>query len=100
MLFRSQQGVNLTCVVFNNAMYGTIRMHQERAYPRRVVGTDLWSPDFSRYVESFGGLGIKVDDNRDVADAVRQAQAHAGISLIEVAVARESIAVGQTLANA
>ena len=33
-------------LVVNNGMYGTIRMHQERRYPGRVVGTDLRNPDF------------------------------------------------------
>ena len=34
-------------LVVNNGMYGTIRMHQERHYPGRVVGTDLVNPDFA-----------------------------------------------------
>jgi len=33
--------------IFNNGMYGTIRMHQERAYPARISGTKLHSPDFA-----------------------------------------------------
>ena len=33
-------------IVANNGRYGTIRMHQERHYPGRVSGTDLFSPDF------------------------------------------------------
>ena len=35
-------------LVFNNGMYGTIRMHQERRFPGRVVGTALKNPDFAR----------------------------------------------------
>jgi hypothetical protein len=31
-------------LVFNNQMYGTIRMHQERACPWRVLGTALTTP--------------------------------------------------------
>ena len=34
-------------LVVDNGMYGTIRMHQERHYPGRVVGTDLVNPDFA-----------------------------------------------------
>ena len=33
-------------VVINN-MYGAIRLRQERHYPGRTVGTDLYSPDFA-----------------------------------------------------
>ena len=35
-------------LLVNNGMYGTIRMHQERHYPGRVVGTDLAQPRFRR----------------------------------------------------
>jgi len=93
----AQFGLRLVCVVFDNALYGTIRQHQERVYPGRVAGTELWSPDFVRYVEAFGGLGIRVESNDDVPAAVQRALAHPGISLISVAVARETIAVGQFL---
>ena len=35
-----------SCSWSTTRMYGTIRMHQERHYPGRVVGTDLRNPDF------------------------------------------------------
>lgn len=95
----AQHGLRLACIVFNNAMYGTIRMHQEREYPSRVSATDLWSPDFARYAEAFGGLGIRIDDNRDVADAVQAIATHRGIAVLEVTVSQDAIAVGQTLAG-
>ena len=72
----AQLGVDLTCVVFDNAMHGMIRMHQERAYPGRLAGTTLWSSDFVRYVEALGGYGVRVEDNRDLEDAVRAVVAH------------------------
>jgi acetolactate synthase-1/2/3 large subunit len=92
-----QLGLRVICVVFDNSMYGTIRLHQERTYPERVSGTDLWSPDFVKMAEAFGGLGVRVERNQDVAEAVRQVVAHEGVSILSVAVAREHIAVGQKL---
>jgi acetolactate synthase-1/2/3 large subunit len=94
----AQHGLKLTCVVFDNALYGTIRLHQEREYPGRIAGTELWSPDFTRYAAAFGGLGIRVERNADVAEAIRAALAHPGISIISVALSREAIAVGTSLA--
>src|SRR5207237_9729168 len=44
----------IVVLIVNNGMYGTIRMHQERLYPGRVVGTDLHNPDFAAYADSFG----------------------------------------------
>jgi acetolactate synthase-1/2/3 large subunit len=95
----AQLGLRLVCVVFDNALYGTIRLHQERAYPGRVAGTELWSPDFVRYAEAFDGLGVRVERNEDVSEAVRAVLAHPGIAVLSVAVARETIAVEQTLGD-
>lgn len=95
----AQLGLKLTCLVFDNAMYGTIRLHQERAYPGRVAGTELWSPDLVRYAEAFGGLGIRVERDEEFPDALRTALAHPGISVLSVAVAREQIAVGVQLSD-
>ena len=37
----------LISIVVDNGSYGTIRMHQEREYPGRVSGSDLFNPDFA-----------------------------------------------------
>ncbi len=95
----AQHGLSVKCVVFNNALYGTIRLHQERTYPGRVAGTELQSPDFVRYAEAFGGLGVRIERNEDIAAGVRDVLAHPGIAVLEVAVSRESIAVGQSLSS-
>jgi TPP-dependent 2-oxoacid decarboxylase len=50
-------GIAPIVLVFNNQLYGTIRMHQERAYPGRVSGTALSNPDFVKLIEAFGGHG-------------------------------------------
>ena len=59
-------GVAPIVLVFNNQMYGTIRMHQERAYPYRVSGTALTNPDFAKYIEAFGGHGEVVSETGGV----------------------------------
>jgi acetolactate synthase-1/2/3 large subunit len=95
----AQHGLNVKCVVFNNSMYGTIRLHQERAYPGRVAGTSLASPDFVRLAEAFGGMGVRVEANADIADGIRQVLDSPGIGVLEIAVAEDTIAVGQSLAQ-
>jgi acetolactate synthase-1/2/3 large subunit len=95
----AQLGLRVICVVFDNSLYGTIRLHQERSFPGRVSGTELWSPDFVRYAEAFGGLGLRVECNDDVAEAVQTALAHPGISVLSVAVSQETIAVGTRMSE-
>jgi len=49
-------------------------MHQERNYPRRVVGTDLKNPDFAAYARAFGGHGETVRTTREFALAFERAR--------------------------
>jgi acetolactate synthase-1/2/3 large subunit len=46
-----QYRLPIIALLFNNGMYGTIRMHQEREYPKRVVGTALENPDFVKLAQ-------------------------------------------------
>jgi acetolactate synthase-1/2/3 large subunit len=61
-------------LVVDNGTYGTIRMHQEREYPGRVVGTELKNPDFAAYARAFGGFGVTVEKTADFAAAFRAAE--------------------------
>ena len=71
-----QYGGAPICIVFNNGMYGTIRMHQEKNHPSRVYGTQLVNPDFAKYAESFGGKGFTVTTNAEFDIAFAAALAH------------------------
>ncbi len=73
----AQHGAGLVAIVFDNGMYGTIRMHQEREYPARVFGTELANPDFAKYGEAFGGFGRRVERTGEFEDALRAALEHA-----------------------
>jgi acetolactate synthase-1/2/3 large subunit len=58
-------------------MYGTIRMHQERSFPGRVVATDLVNPDFVAYARAYGAHGALVERTEEFAPAF-EAALHAG----------------------
>ena len=72
-----QAGAGLVLIVVNNGMYGTIRMHQEREYPTRVVGTDLANPDFVAWAASYGAPGELVERTEQFAPAFERALSHA-----------------------
>lgn len=72
-----QYGAGVVILVFNNNMFGTIRMHQERTYPGRVSGTGLHNPDFAALARAYGGHGEVVDQTADFAPALRRALDHA-----------------------
>jgi acetolactate synthase I/II/III large subunit len=78
-------------LIVNNGMYGTIRMHQERDYPSRVIGTDLKNPDFAALARAYGGFGETVERTEDFPDAFRRAEAAGTFALLELRVDPEAI---------
>ncbi|RZJ07511.1 MAG: thiamine pyrophosphate-binding protein [Rubrivivax sp.] len=60
----------LLVVVVDNGTYGTIRMHQEREYPGRVSGSDLFNPDFAKLAEAYGFAAFKADSTEQVGPAL------------------------------
>jgi len=86
-------------MVFNNGMYGTIRMYQERAYPGRVSGTALTNPDFSQFIESFGGHGEIVERTEELVPAFLRAKASGRPAIIEVRMNPEQVTNRATIAD-
>ncbi|MGJ7540963.1 thiamine pyrophosphate-dependent enzyme [Brevibacterium luteolum] len=68
-----QYGATPLIIVMDNQEYGTIRTHQERAYPKRVSGTQLENPDFALYAQAFGGYGVRVEQDKDIPGALDEA---------------------------
>ena len=92
-------GVAPIVLVFNNQMYGTIRMHQERQYPARVSGTALTNPDFAKFVEAFGGHGETVTTTEAFAPAFARAVASGRPAVIEIVTNPEQITSRATIAD-
>jgi acetolactate synthase-1/2/3 large subunit len=92
-----QYDLPLIAVVVDNGMYGTIRMHQERHHPGRVIGTQLRNPDFAAYAKAFGGFGVTVEKTADFASAFKAAQQSGKPAIIHVKVDSEAITPTTTL---
>jgi len=84
-------------LVVNNGMFGTIRMHQERTYPDRVIATDLVNPDFVAYARAFGAHGETVAETAEFAPAFARALDAGRIAVIELRIEPEAITTQTTL---
>jgi acetolactate synthase I/II/III large subunit len=93
----AQYDLPILVILVNNGMYGTIRMHQERHYPGRVVGTDLVNPDFAAYARAFGAHGETVTETSEFAGALDRALASGGTALIELQIDPDAINPRTTL---
>lgn len=94
-----QHRAQVVVIVANNGRYGTIRMHQERAYPGRVSGTDLANPDFAALARAYGGHGEVVEHDEDFAPAFGRAVASGGLAVIELRLDPEALTTTQTLSQ-
>jgi acetolactate synthase-1/2/3 large subunit len=91
------EGVGPIVLLFNNAMYGTIRMHQERRFPGRVVGTALKNPDFAALAQAYGAFGATVARTEEFAPAFEEAVAAKRGAVIELRIDPEMITTRTTL---
>ena len=92
-----QYGLPIVVIVANNGMYGTIRMHQERCYPGRVVGTTLINPDFVAFAHSFGARAERIEMTEAFEPALARALSASRPTLLELRLDPEAISVRQTL---
>jgi acetolactate synthase-1/2/3 large subunit len=81
-----QYRASLVILVVNNGTYGTIRMHQERRYPGRVVGTDILNPDFVALARSYGAYAEKVETTDAFPAAYGRAAAAGRAAVLELRV--------------
>jgi acetolactate synthase-1/2/3 large subunit len=84
-------------IVVNNGMYGTIRMHQEKHFPGRVVGTELTNPQFADYARAFGAVGELVEETAQFAPALERCLASGKPALIEIRIDPQAITPTTTL---
>jgi len=94
-----QYELPIVVIISDNGLYGTIRMHQEREYPGRVIATALRNPDFVDYAKAFGGFGVRVEKTADFPAAFAAAQASGKPSIVHCKVDPEAITPSMTLSG-
>ncbi|MBU0723817.1 MAG: pyruvate decarboxylase [Alphaproteobacteria bacterium] len=80
----------LLVIVSNNNSYASIRIHQEKHYPGRVVATDLVNPDFVALAKAYGATAFRIDTEAEITPVLRQAMATQGPRFIEVRASLET----------
>lgn len=105
------QGAGITICVLNNYYLGMVRQMQQLFYGKRYSATCLrrrvtcpaeckgpnhscppYTPDFVKLVESYGGIGIRVEKEEDIDGAFAEARKHKGVPvIIEFMIATDEI---------
>ncbi|MFM2209369.1 MAG: hypothetical protein RIQ96_1012 [Pseudomonadota bacterium] len=92
-----QHGAKTIILLLNNGMYGTIRMHQEREYPRHVSGSQLHNPDFAALARAYGYEGVRITRTDEFEPALLAALARPHGTLIEAVLDPQVITTRGTL---
>jgi acetolactate synthase-1/2/3 large subunit len=92
-----QYELPIIIVIADNGMYGTIRMHQERHYPARVIGTELKNPDFAALARAYGAFGALVEKTGDFTAALDAALASGKPAVIHLKVDPQAITPATTI---
>jgi acetolactate synthase-1/2/3 large subunit len=92
-----QHGGRPIVLLFNNRMYGTIRMHQERDFPERVSGTDIVTPDFVAFAKSFGCHAERVEKTAEFMPAFERALKSGKPAVLELMTDPEQVSSRTTI---
>jgi acetolactate synthase-1/2/3 large subunit len=92
-----QYDLPIIVLLMDNGMYGTIRAHQEREFPSRVIATALRNPDFAAYARAFGGFGATIEKTEEFAAAFKAAQESGKPAILHLKVDPQAISPATTL---
>ena len=84
-------------VIANNRSFGTIRLHQEKAYPERVSATNLYNPDFTLWARSFGAWAETLNRPENAKDIVALFLAQKGPAVLNVLTSTELVSAFATV---
>lgn len=87
-----QHDCSMIVIVVDNSAYGTIRMHQEREFPKRVSATELSNPDFSALAKSFGAWSCTAETTEEFKAGLKKAHSRSGVRLIHCKIEIEQLA--------
>ncbi|MFJ8247137.1 thiamine pyrophosphate-dependent enzyme [Peribacillus asahii] len=91
-----REKIPVISIVVNNNMYGTIRAHQEKHFPNRVIATELTNPNFAELAKLFGAHGERVEKNEDFIPALERALFSGSPAVIEVMTNPAILSVNQS----
>jgi acetolactate synthase-1/2/3 large subunit len=85
-----EHGIDVKVFIMNNGYLGMVRQWQELFWDKRYSGVDMGkSPDWVKLAEAFGATGMRVDQDDEMDDAMREAIETAGPVVLDVRVRRE-----------
>jgi acetolactate synthase-1/2/3 large subunit len=80
-----QENLPLNILLFNNKAHQGIKDHQVAECEGRVIAADLVQPDFVKFAECFGALGLRVEKLDELGPALDEARESRKPAIVEIA---------------
>jgi acetolactate synthase-1/2/3 large subunit len=85
-----EHDVDVKVFIMNNGYLGMVRQWQELFWDKRYSSVDMGaSPDWVKLADAFGARGMRVDQDADLEDAMREAIDTEGPVVLDVQVRKE-----------
>src|SRR5258705_1374551 len=85
-----QEGLSVKMAIFNNGYLGMVRQWQQFFHGKRYSSTPIWSPDYVKLAAAYGIPGYRLREASELADAVGEANAASGPTLVEFVIEQEA----------
>jgi len=92
-------GVTPIVLLFNNDMFASVRVHQERRHPGRAVATDLTNPDFPMLARAHGLGSETVTRTEEFPAAFERATASGRATIIELRTGADRVGARTALSD-
>ena len=92
-----QEGLNPIILIHNNGSYGTIRMHQELRYPKKISGTNLKNPNFKFIAKAYDFGYFRVTNLNEFTSAFKKSQRSQSGVIIEMIADIRDISPGKSI---
>jgi len=81
-----QEKINVVTLIFTDNAYGTVSAIQRRQFGGRYLGNKLHNPDYVKFAEAFGALGIRVEKHDELGKKLSEALEANHPALLEIPV--------------
>jgi len=81
-----QEKINVITLIFTDNAYGTVSGIQRRQFDGRYIGDKLHNPDYVKFAEAFGAIGIRVKKREELGKKLGEALKTNRPALIEIPV--------------
>ena len=68
-----QEHINVITLLFTDGAYGTVTGIQDRQFKGRHIGNVLHNPDYVKFTESFGAIGVRLNSPEEIGPKLKEA---------------------------